>query len=189
MISTRILHENAELQSARENVQQMCNGFRPMRLPYRSEAVCRSEVTFPAGQFVRAGGFLGLSCTLAGLGSCMDGCGMLISKCGCGPCARSSSQGPRVRVVRASAGVRGAGPWPQASRQRTRRSLTCVKRGHVWLVGAVGPGRVPVLSSVRRDWSSVDAAPLGSWTAPSGCVGPPSATARWAGAGSGVRAG
>lgn len=34
MISTRILHENAELQSARENVQQMCNGFRPMRLPY-----------------------------------------------------------------------------------------------------------------------------------------------------------
>jgi hypothetical protein len=54
----------------------------------------------------------------------------------------------------------------------------CVKRGQVWLVGAVGPGMVRILSSVRRAWSSVDAAALGSWTAPSGCVGPPSATAR-----------
>jgi len=72
---------------------------------------------------------------------------------------------------------------------RRHASLTCVKRSQVWLVGAVGPGMVRILSSARRAWPSVDAAPLGSWTAPSGCVGPPSATARWAGAGSGVRAG
>ncbi len=79
VISEAVLHADCASRSAAENVQGMCDRCCQAGLLRRSGGGHSWRVTFPAGQFARAGDCLGLSCTSTHLGGCADGCGILPS--------------------------------------------------------------------------------------------------------------